>query len=184
MSVPSQLLRAQPLVAPAGWLAVGLLAVVAGAGSAFVATQFENGAPLVLLALFVAPLLALGIIVNPLIAILVVIAAFPIGSVAQSIGPLRIQAVEVAVFVAALVVVLRRLAIGRIPLPFAAPLGWAVALFLWTLVSLFSAIDETLAIRSSSRCSAASSARRSFSPGAVTCATCASCSGGSSAPES
>jgi len=146
MSVPSQLLRAQPLAAPAGWLGTGLVAVGTGLGSAFVATQFEN-APLVLVAMFVAPLLAIGIIVNPLIAILVVIATFPIGSVAQSIGPLRIQAVEVAVFVAALVIVLRRLAVGRIPLPFAAPLGWAVALFLWTLASLFSAIDETLAIK-------------------------------------
>lgn len=147
MSVPSQLLRARPLAAPAGWLGTGLVAVGTGVGSAFVATQFENAAPLVLVAMFVAPLLAIGIIVNPLIAILVVIATFPIGSVAQSIGPLRIQAVEVAVFVAALVVVLRRLAVGRIPLPFAAPLGWAVALFLWTLASLFSAIDETLAIK-------------------------------------
>ena len=50
-------------------------------------------------------------------------------------------------FVAALVVVLRRLATGRIPLPFAAPLGWAVALFMWTLLSVYSAIDEKLAIK-------------------------------------
>jgi O-antigen ligase len=147
MSVPSQLLRAQPLTVPAGWLATGLLALGTGAGSALVASRFEDAAPFVLVAMFLAPLLAIGIIINPLLAILVVIATFPIGSVAQSIGPLRIQAVEVAVFIAALVVVLRRLAIGRIPLPFAAPLGWAVALFLWTLISLFSAIDETLAIK-------------------------------------
>ena len=147
MSVPSQLLRAQPLAAPAGWLGTAALALGTGAGSALIATHFENSAPLVLVALFVAPLLAIGIIVNPLLAILVVIATFPIGSIAQSIGPLRIQAVEVAVFVAAIVVVLRRLALGRLPLPFAAPLGWAVALFLWVLISLFSAIDETLAIK-------------------------------------
>ena len=137
----------RPLALPAGWLGTAILAFGAGLGAAVVATQFENAAPLVFLALFIAPLLAIGIIVNPLLAILVVIATFPIGSIAQSVGPLRIQAVEVAVFVAAIVVVLRRLAVGRIPLPFAAPLGWAVALFLWTLLSLFSAIDETLAVK-------------------------------------
>ena len=102
---------------------------------------------MILVALFVAPLLALAILINPLIAILTVLATFPIGSVAQSIGPLRIQAVEAAVFVAALVVILRRLATGRIPLPFAAPLGWAVALFMWTLISVYSAIDHTLALK-------------------------------------
>jgi O-antigen ligase len=147
MSVPSYLLRARPLAVPAGWAAAAALTLATGAGSALVATHFESSAPLVLVAMFVAPLVAIGIIVNPLLAIVVVIATFPVGSIAQSIGPLRIQAVEVAVFVAAIVVVLRRLAVGRIPLPFSAPLGWAVALFLWTLVSLFSAIDETLAIK-------------------------------------
>ena len=147
MDLPSQLLKARPLTVPAGWVATGLLALGVGAGSAFVATQFQNAAPYVLIAMFVAPLLAIGIIANPLLATLVVIATYPIGNIAQSVGPLRIQVVEVAVFVAALVVVLRRLAVGRIPLPFAAPLGWAVALFLWTLLSLFSAIDEKLAIK-------------------------------------
>ena len=151
MSVPSQLLKSLgPLAArlvPAGSQRDGCSRSVTGAGSAFVATQFQNAAPFVLIAMFVAPLLAIGIIVNPLLATLVVIATYPIGNIAQSVGPLRIQVVEVAVFVAALVVVLRRLAVGRIPLPFAAPLGWAVALFLWTLISLFSAIDEKLAIK-------------------------------------
>lgn len=154
MSVRSDILKAprdrqwlRPLVVPAGWLGTAALALGTGAGAAFVATRFGSAAPLVLIALMVAPLIAVGIIVNPLIAILVVIATFPIGSVAQSVGPLRIQAVEVAVFVAATVVVLRRLAVGRIPLPFAAPLGWAVALFLWTLIAVFHAIDETLAIK-------------------------------------
>jgi O-antigen ligase len=148
MSVPSQLmLRARPLTAPAGFLGMGALALATGAGSALVATHFQNAAPFVLIAMFVAPLLAIGIIMNPLLATMVVIATYPIGNIAQPVGPLRLQVVEAAVFIAALVVVLRRLAIGRIPLPFAAPLGWAVALFLWTLISLFSAIDETLAIK-------------------------------------
>ncbi len=147
MSVPSQLLRARPLVAPVGWLGLSAVALGTGAGSALVATHFKGAAPLVLVAMFVAPLLAIGIVVNPLLATLVVTATYPIGNIAHSFGPLRLQVVEAAVFVAALVVVLRRLAVGRIPLPFAAPLGWAVALFLWTLISLFSAIDETLAVK-------------------------------------
>ena len=152
MSVPAvraPLNRWEGLAGPAGWLASAGLVLAAGAGAAFVATRAENtdAQPLILIALFVAPLLAIAIMINPLIAILTVIATFPIGSVAQSVGPLRIQAVEVAVFVAAIVVVLRRLAVGRIPLPFAAPLGWAIALFLWTLISVYSAIDHTLALK-------------------------------------
>lgn len=123
------------------------LALGAGAGAAAIATQFGNSAPLVLVGLMLAPLLAIAILINPLVAVLVVLATFPIGSVAQSIGPLQIQAVEVAVFVAATVVILRRLAVGMIPLPFAAPLGWAIALLLWTLISMLVAIDETLAIK-------------------------------------
>jgi putative inorganic carbon (hco3(-)) transporter len=154
MSVPSPALRVPfsrwgGLAALAGWAGAALLALIAGLGAAFVATRFDNSGaqPLILIALFAAPLLAIAILINPLIAILAVIATFPVGSVAQSVGPLRIQAVEVAVFVAAIVVILRRLAVGRIPLPFAGPLGWAVALFLWTLLSVYSAIDHTLALK-------------------------------------
>jgi len=155
MSVSADTLRAplqdkRALLGPLGWLLSGILALLAGIGAAFVATHMTSSSgaqPLILLALFVVPLLALAILINPLIAVLVVLATFPIGSVAQGVGPLRIQAVEAAVFVAALVVILRRLATGRIPLPFAAPLGWAVALFLWTLISVYHAIDHTLAIK-------------------------------------
>ena len=155
MSVSADTLRAplanrRELLGPAGWLAAGLLALLAGFAASFVATHMTSSSgaqPIILVALFVAPLLALAILINPLIAILTILATFPIGSVAQGIGPLRIQAVEAAVFVAALVVILRRLATGRIPLPFAAPLGWAVALFMWTLISVYSAIDHTLALK-------------------------------------
>ncbi|HEY7149647.1 MAG TPA: O-antigen ligase family protein [Gaiellaceae bacterium] len=155
MSVSGDTLRAplespRELLRPVGWLVSGLLAIAAGIAASFVATHATDNAgaqPLILVALFVGPLLALAILINPLIAILTVLATFPIGSVAQDIGPLRIQAVEAAVFVAAIVVVLRRLATGRIPLPFAAPLGWAVALFMWTLISVYSAIDHTLALK-------------------------------------
>src|SRR6188472_856157 len=155
MSVSADTLRAplqdkRALLGPLGWLLSGILALLAGIGAAFVATHMTSSSgaqPLILLALFVVPLLALAILINPLIAVLVVLATFPIGSVAQGVGPLRIQAVEAAVFVAALVVILRRLATGRIPLPFAAPLGWAVALFMWTLISVYSAIDHTLALK-------------------------------------
>src|ERR1700693_2236960 len=129
MSVRSDIFKApldhywwRPVIVPAGWLGTAALALATGAGAAFVATRFGNAAPIVLIALMVAPLLAIGIVVNPLIAILVVIATYPIGNIAQSAGPLRIQVVEAAVFVAATVVVLRRLAVGKIPLPFAAPL--------------------------------------------------------------
>ena len=133
---------------PATILGAGAAALAAGAGAAVVATQFHDKvAVIVMIALVVAPLLMVAILINPLFAMLIVFATFPIGSVAQPIGPLHLQAVEAAVFIAATVVVLRRLAAGRIPLPFAGPMGWAVALFLWTLISMLSAIDKTLAIK-------------------------------------
>jgi O-antigen ligase len=136
------------LALPAGLVGTGAVALASGAGAAFVATQFDDKvAVVVLLALVLAPMLAVAIIINPLVAMLIVFATFPIGSVARGVGPLHIQAVEVAVFVAATVVVLRRLAVGKIPLPFAAPLGWAIALFLWVLISMLSSIDKTLAIK-------------------------------------
>jgi O-antigen ligase len=154
MATRSEMLRGsrpewwRHLALPGALLATAAVALGSGVGAAIIATQFEGKeAALALVALVVAPLLAIAIVINPLVAILIVLATFPTGSVAQNIGPLRIQAVEVAVFVAAMVVVLRRLAVGKIPLPFAGPLGWAIALFLWTLISMFSAIDETLAIK-------------------------------------
>src|ERR1700694_5336178 len=154
MSVRNDILRAprdrhwwRPVVMPAGWLGTALLSRGTGAGAAFVATRFGDAAPLVLIALMVAPLLAIAIVVNPLIAILVVIATYPIGNISLLGGPVQGRVVEAAVFVGALVIILRRLAVGRIPLPFAAPLGWAVALFLWSMISLCSAIDESLALK-------------------------------------
>ena len=135
MSVSGDTLRipldnGRALLGPLAWLVSGLLALGAGFAATFVATHVSSSSgaqPLILLVLFVAPLLALAIIINPLIAVLTILATFPIGSVAQGVGPLRVQAVEAAVFVAALVVVVRRLATGRIPLPFAAPLGCVYA---------------------------------------------------------
>jgi O-antigen ligase len=155
MSVSSGTLRSpiehrRDLLGPAAWLVSGLLALLAGFAASAIATHMTDSSaaqPLVLVALIVAPLLALAILINPLIAILTVLATFPIASVGQGVGPVRIQAVEAAVFVAALVVIVRRLATGRIPLPFAAPLGWAVALFIWALISVYSAIDHTLAVK-------------------------------------
>src|SRR5437016_2980224 len=101
MAVRSDILRApgdrwwwRPVVVPAGWLGTAALAFGTGLGAAAVATHFQRAAPLILIALFVAPLLAIAILVNPLIAIFVVLATFPVGSIAHAVGPIRLQAVE------------------------------------------------------------------------------------------
>ena len=62
-------------------------------------------------------------------------------------GVFPLQAVEAAVLVIVTVVVVRRLAVGSLPLPWSPPLWWAVLLLGWTLIGLQSAIDESLALK-------------------------------------
>ena len=81
--------------------------------------------------------------INPIVAPLIVIATLPFGS-ARVFG---IQVAEAAVLATGGLIVVRRLALGQSPLPFARQLIWPVLLLGWTLVALFSAIDETLAIK-------------------------------------
>ena len=113
---------------------------------AFVATQFQ--APVaVYIAVPLAPLLALAVLAAPIVAPLGVFATFPVGSTGAPIGAATLQSAEAAVLIVALMLIIRRLAMGQTPLAWSPVLYWPVALITWMLISLFSAVDETLAVK-------------------------------------
>jgi hypothetical protein len=109
-----------------------------------VASRAGDAAPWVLLGLALAPAIALGVIAYPALAVIVVYASFPVGSVSAG-GVLKV--VQLAALVMAALVMLRRVASGRTPLPWSPPLWWALALLGWCLISLSAALDDTLAIK-------------------------------------
>jgi O-antigen ligase len=132
--------------------AVALGAAVAsfGFGVALVAIAWhlsENASPAVLLAIPLVPLVALGVLVAPVLAAITVFATFPVGAVTVPTGVIPLQTVELAVLAMVTVVVLRRLARAQLPLPWQPPLYWALALLVWSIVALHSAIDDTLALK-------------------------------------
>ena len=113
---------------------------------AFVATLFQ--APVaVYIAVPLAPLLALAVLAAPIVAPLGVFATFPVGSTGAPIGAATLQSAEAAVLIVALMLIIRRLAMGQTPLAWSPVLYWPVALIMWMLISLFSAVDETLAVK-------------------------------------
>jgi O-antigen ligase len=139
--------RRPTLLEVVGLVAAAEVFIFSGAFVAFFASLFPGAELLAFVALPLTPLLFLATVVNPLVGVLAIVATFPIGSEAAPVGVLQVQAVEFAVFVTALVVVIRRLSAGSTPLPFAAPLGWALALLLWGFVSFYAAIDKTVALK-------------------------------------
>lgn len=126
---------------------VGLFLVLAGAALMAISAPFEEAGPIVAIALPALPGVVLAILVNPLVGVLAVFATFPIGSVGAPIYGAKLQAAEGAVLFITVVVALRRLAVGKTPLPFVPELLWAMGLLAWMLLSLYSAIDEGLAIK-------------------------------------
>jgi putative inorganic carbon (HCO3(-)) transporter len=140
----------RPLLRAGRWVGLAAAAafvLLAGAALMAISALFEEAGPLVALAVPILPLVVLGILTNPILGVLAVFVSFPVGSVGAPLGFVTLQAAEGAVMFIAVVVVLRRLAIGRTPLPFAPALQWALALLAWMLLSLYSAIDETLALK-------------------------------------
>jgi putative inorganic carbon (hco3(-)) transporter len=137
----------RPLRSASSSIAVSLAALSAGAGLAAVSLRFEDDAPLAFLALAVLPLWAIAVLVHPLVGAIVVFLTLPIGSVGAPLGFITLQAAEAAVLGAGVLIIVRRLAEGRTPLPWSPPLTWALALLGWTLVSFVSAIDKVLALK-------------------------------------
>jgi putative inorganic carbon (hco3(-)) transporter len=125
---------------------LALVSIFLGLMLAAVATLFPSSVS-VYIALPLAPLLALAVLAAPIVAPLGVFATFPVGSTGAPIGAATLQSAEAAVVLVALMVIVRRLAVGQTPLAWSPVLFWPLALMSWMLVSLFSALDETLAIK-------------------------------------
>ena len=128
-------------------LALAAGAAVLGVAFMFVAAAFDGAAPVVALAIPVVPLLSLAVLARPFVGVLVVIATLPFGSLGFAAAGTTLQIVEVAAFVVAALVVIRRLAASQTPLPWTPIFFFPLALIAWTFVALYSAIDETLAVK-------------------------------------
>jgi O-antigen ligase len=122
-------------------------AVAVAAGVALVAGGARAGdkGPLLLLVACVVAVLAVAAYLRPAFAVVGVLLAFPVGSTALPGGLLKV--VQAAAFAMAGIVVLRRIAAARTPLPWSPPLWWALGLLGWTFVSLTTALDTTLAVK-------------------------------------
>jgi O-antigen ligase len=113
-----------------------------------VAVVFEDSAPLVALALPAVPLAALAILNDPRLSVALVFVTFPIGFTALSLGPFRLQATEIAIFAAVLLVGFVRVGSSRVPLLWPSRLFAAGALIAWAVaVSFPAAFDQALAIK-------------------------------------
>jgi O-antigen ligase len=134
------LLRLRELVL---WPAVGIGSAALGFGLAVIASWFDGSGPYVMIAVPLVPLAVVAVMIDPIVAPLIVLASLPFGST----GAFSIQIAEGAALATGALVVVRRLAIGQSPFPFARELIWPILLLGWTLVALSSAIDETLAIK-------------------------------------
>jgi putative inorganic carbon (hco3(-)) transporter len=125
---------------------LALIAIFLGVLLAAVATLFQSSVA-VYIALPLAPLLALAVLAAPIVAPLGGFATFPVGSTGAPVGAATLQSAEAAVVIVALMVIVRRLAVGQTPLAWSPVLFWPLGLMAWMLISMFSALDETLAIK-------------------------------------
>jgi putative inorganic carbon (hco3(-)) transporter len=131
----------------AGGAALLVAAAALGAGLMAVSALFGDAAPAIALALPLAPLLAVIVVARPLLGVMAVLATMPFGSLGVSTGAVTLQSVEIAVLVVGTLIVLRRLALSQAPLPWSPLFAFPLALLAWTLFALYSAIDETLALK-------------------------------------
>jgi putative inorganic carbon (hco3(-)) transporter len=131
----------------AGGTALVLSAAALGAGLMAVSALFGDAAPAIALALPLAPLFAIIVVARPFVGVMAVLATMPFGSLGVSTGPATLQSVEIAVLVVGGLIILRRLALSQAPLPWSPLFVFPLALLAWTLVALYSAIDETLAVK-------------------------------------
>lgn len=125
----------------------GACAAALGISLAFLASLFEDASPIAMVAIPLTPLVAVALIANPLIGPLLVVVTLPAGSVGASIGAATVQISEGAVLAIGALIVIRRLALGHKPLPWARQLIWPLLLLAWMLVALHSAADEALAVK-------------------------------------
>lgn len=129
--------------AVAGFMVAGLAAGVVLA--ALGASVGGSLGPLLVVVLPLMPVLVLAVLADPRLGLAAVVATFPIG--VQDVPGAQMQVVQVTVIAVTALVVLRRLAAGAGPLPWAHGMGWLVAFVGWLLIALPSAADEQRALR-------------------------------------
>jgi len=126
--------------------AVVVGALAAGAGATAVTSALGGRlAPVLLVALAVVPMVLLAALRRPWLAVAYVYLAIPVGDTA--LPGLPLQVVQGMIVTALVVVLLRRIAEGRFPLDWTAPLWWFAGFVLWAVVALPSAADRGVAVR-------------------------------------
>lgn len=123
-----------------------LVAGVTGASLVAVAWRFGKLGPLLMVALAALPLLTVAVFKDPRVAAILLFLTFPASTSLPALDPLPLQLVEVALLALAGIVILVRLAEGRIPLLWTPQMWWALGVVIWALIALPSAPDRTLAI--------------------------------------
>lgn len=142
--------RRPPSRAPAvfGVAVVAIGSAVLGVLLIRVSVLFEDAAPLVALGVPMAPLVGAAILNDPRLSVALVFASFPIGFAALPVGPFRLQATEIAILVAIVLVGLLRLGNARVPLLWPGRLLAAAGLIVWAIaVSFPAALDQAVAIK-------------------------------------
>jgi O-antigen ligase len=102
------------------------------------------------LAMVVAPLVVVVLLVSftrPWLALPLVFLALPVGLMPIPGDALGLQVIQIAVLGSAVIVMLRRLAVGQLPLLGEPPLAWAALLVVAALVASASAVDHGLALK-------------------------------------
>jgi len=132
-------------------LAIALTCGVAGATLVALAWRFGDKGPAILVAVALIPFVLLLTINDPRVAMIIVFTSFLFGFTSITIFlfdiRLNIQAVDIAILLATLLVVMQRLAVRQVPISWAAPLWWSLLLVLWAIVSMTSALDQSEAFK-------------------------------------
>jgi O-antigen ligase len=116
-----------------------------GYAISLVASRFGSLMPLAVIAIPLLPAWAVAVFLDPRIGVGTVIILAPVGT--RQVPGLPVDLIQLAIVGVGAIVVLRRTAEGRTPLPLPTPLWWVVALLGWSLVALPSALDGRVGMR-------------------------------------
>ena len=119
-------------------------AAIGGFLLAALGERVGNG-PIVVLGVPLLVLGALAVLRDPRVGVLAVFLVMPWGF--TQVPGVPLQLIEFVVAGVAVLIAMRRLGLGDAPLGWAAPLGWMLALVLWVLVALPTAVDRELAVK-------------------------------------
>lgn len=120
--------------------AIGLGYILAGDGE-----RAGDAAPAVILAIGFLPFVGAAIFIDPRLGLAAIPLVFPIG--VSQVPKTPVEVVQLVVVAVVVLSGLARLARGSMPLGWAGPIGWVLALLAWSVLSLPSAASHALAVR-------------------------------------